>query len=439
MASLTVSSDNIGPTSDQINEWAQQKEWKKLLVDNDVYNKLNNESWDIIRKQIASQASMNAIRMAGFSVSDERFMEIMTEATTKYPAFPPHLKETIEKNKDWKFERKSTYDPLIDDALEDACIAWPPEYKRCYELYKKHESSFWVMEEVDMGKDLVHWLTLDSDEQYFLLSVFSFFVSSDTIVNENLARRFLVDVKRWEPRMFYGFQMAMEGIHTETYTLLLREFVKDDSTLKRMMSSIKDKHNPAVRLKTKWATQWIESMVSFHERLVAFAVVEAIFFSTSFCSIGWVKKRGLLPGTTYANDKISADESLHCVHAYTLLYYLKDKLPEWRIQEIVASAVEIETVYCCQILPVSLIGMNCDMMVQYVHYVSDVVLQWMGAKPLYNVKNPFNWMELWSLNGITSFFEKRNPDYQLPNVAKSMKDQNNNTSMVKKLTFNKAF
>jgi ribonucleotide reductase beta subunit family protein with ferritin-like domain len=438
MDKLNVSVDVPKYTQEQINTWVKEGQFRNLLEDEESYQKLNEESWDIINKQIVSQASRNAIRMGEFTMTDEQFVKIVQIATSKYPSFPEHLKEAIDKNKDWKFERKSKYDPLIDDDIEDACIAWPVEYKRCHTLYKKHQASFWTMEEVDLGKDIVHWITLDSDEQYYMLSVFSFFVSSDTIVNENLARRFMVDIKRWEPRLFYGFQMAMEGIHTETYTLLLREFVKDDATLKRMMSSIKDKKNPAVRLKTKWAMQWIESQVSYHERLVAFAVVEAIFFSSSFCSIGWMKKRGLLPGTTYANDKISADENLHCVHAYTILFYLRDKLPEWKLQEIVASAVEIETIYCCQILPVSLIGMNCDLMVQYVQYVSDVVLQWMGAKPLYNVKNPFNWMELWSLNGITSFFEKRNPDYQLPNVGKSLKEQTKDTSM-RKLEFNKPF
>jgi len=296
---------------------------------------------------------------------------------------------------------------------KDRFVLFPLKYMDIWEQYKTHQHAFWTAEEIDLAQDITDWNDkLNDDERHFIKMVLAFFAASDGIVNENLAENFLKEVQYPEARSFYGFQIAMENIHSETYSLLIDTYIKDPAERDRLFHAIDNFES--IKKKADWALRWI-TQASFPERLIAFAAVEGIFFSGSFCSIYWLKKRGLMPGLAFSNDLISRDEGLHCQFA-CLLYnnYIKDKLPEERIKEIICSAVDIERVFITESLPVSLIGMNNKLMTQYIEFVADFWLNELGCSKVYNVSNPFDFMDMLSLRGKTNFFEKRLGEYTKP-------------------------
>jgi len=281
-------------------------------------------------------------------------------------------------------------------------------------MYKKQLDCFWRTEEVDLSKDMDHWNQLSADEQRFVSMILAFFASSDGIVLENLALRFMTDVQTSEARAFYGFQIAMENIHSEMYSLLIDKYVDYDKrdTMFRAIETF-----PCIQKKAEWAIQWIQSSSSYPIRLVAFACVEGIFFSGAFCSIYWLKKRGVMPGLTFSNELISRDESMHTDFA-VLMYKRQEPLPEEVIHKIVGDAVAIEKDFILESLPCRLIGMNSDMMSSYIEFVSDRLCLQLGVSKLFNTPNPFSWMESISLEGKTNFFEKRVSEYALATKTK---------------------
>ncbi|CAN1280632.1 Ribonucleoside-diphosphate reductase small chain A [Linum perenne] len=280
-------------------------------------------------------------------------------------------------------------------------------------------------EEVDLSQDMRDWKTLSSSEKYFVSHILAFFAASDGIVLENLAARFLNDVQVPEARAFYGFQIAMENVHSEMYSLLLETYIKDPSEKHRLFNAIEN--IPCVARKAKWALDWINSSsTTFAERLVAFSCVEGIFFSGSFCAIFWLKKRGLMPGLTFSNELISRDEGLHCDFACLLYTLLKKQLHWQKVHLIIDAAVEIETEFVCDALPCALIGMNAELMSQYIKFVADRLLVALGCEKKYKVENPFDWMEFISLQGKTNFFEKRVGEYQKASVMSSLQDGGKN-------------
>ena len=297
---------------------------------------------------------------------------------------------------------------------KDRFVILPINYPAIWDMYKKHEASFWTAEEIDLSGDLKDWVNLNDGERHFITHVLAFFAASDGIVNENLAINFMSEVQLPEARSFYGFQIAMENIHSETYALLIDTYVKDPVEKDRLFHAIETVD--CVKKKAEWALKWIENG-SFAERLVAFAAVEGIFFSGSFCSIFWLKKRGLMPGLTFSNELISRDEGLHCEFACLLYSMLEGKLSKERVQEIIIDAVEIEKEFITDALPVKLIGMNAELMKQYIEFVADRWLVELGNAKYYNATNPFDFMELISLQGKTNFFEKRVGDYQKSGVT----------------------
>ncbi|WOL12844.1 hypothetical protein Cni_G21612 [Canna indica] len=309
------------------------------------------------------------------------------------------------------------FEPLLADNPDRFCM-FPITFPSIWEFYKKAVASFWTAEEVDLSQDLSHWRRLSLDEHHFISHVLAFFAASDGIVLENLAARFMRDVQLPEARAFYGFQIAIENIHSEMYSLLLDTYIKDPDEKSRLFHAIDTV--PAVARKAEWTLRWIESSGSFAERIVAFACVEGIFFSGSFCAIFWLKKRGLMPGLTFSNELISRDEGLHCDFACLLYTLLRNKLSEDRVREIVADAVDIEREFVCGALPVALVGMNGDLMSQYIEFVADRLLVALGYAKIYGVTNPFDWMELISLQGKTNFFEKRVGEYQKASVMSSL-------------------
>jgi ribonucleoside-diphosphate reductase subunit M2 len=322
-------------------------------------------------------------------------------------------------------------EPLLDEN-SDRFVLFPIKYNQIWEMYKKAEASFWTAEEVDLGGDIKHWEGLNDNERHFISHVLAFFAASDGIVNENLGVRFLKEVQVPEARAFYGFQIAIENIHSEMYSLLLETYIKDPAEKNKLFHAIDTV--PVVKKKAEWAMKWIESSDSFAERLVAFACVEGIFFSGSFCAIYWLKKRGLLPGLTFSNELISRDEGLHTDFACLMYSLLNNKLSTERIADIVTNAVELEKEFICDALPVDLIGMNARLMSQYIEFVADRLLVALGNEKVYNVSNPFDWMELISLQGKTNFFEKRVGEYQKAGVMNSMTETNNHV-----LSFNEDF
>jgi ribonucleoside-diphosphate reductase beta chain len=296
---------------------------------------------------------------------------------------------------------------------KDRFVMFPLKYHDIWEMYKTAEHSFWTAEEIDLAQDISDWENkLNDDERHFIKMVLAFFAASDGIVNENLAENFLKEVQYPEARSFYGFQIAIENIHSETYSLLIDTYIKDPAERDRLFHAIDNFES--IKKKADWAIRWI-TQASFAERLIAFAAVEGIFFSGSFCSIFWLKKRGLMPGLAFSNELISRDEGLHCRFA-TLLYrnYIKEKLDPERVKEIICSAVDIERVFITESLPVSLIGMNNKLMIQYIEYVADFWLNELGCDKVYNVTNPFDFMDMLSLQGKTNFFEKRLGEYSKP-------------------------
>ena len=293
-------------------------------------------------------------------------------------------------------------------------VLFPIQNDEVWQMYKKAEASFWTAEEIDLSQDLKDWENLNDGERHFISHVLAFFAASDGIVNENLAVNFMNEVQIPEARCFYGFQIMMENIHSETYSLLIDTYVKKQSEKDHLFNALETV--PAVGKKGAWALKWIDSE-KFAERLIAFAAVEGIFFSGSFCSIFWMKKRGLMPGLTFSNELISRDEGLHCDFACLLYRMLNNKLPEERVQEIIRDAVSIEQEFVTDALPVDLIGMNAKLMSQYIEFVADRLLGELGCKKVYNSTNPFDFMEMISLQGKTNFFEKRVGEYQKAGVG----------------------
>ena len=294
-------------------------------------------------------------------------------------------------------------------------VLFPIQHDDIWSFYKRSEASFWTAEEIDLSPDLIDWENkLNDDEKHFIKHVLAFFAASDGIVNENLAENFLAEVQYTEAKFFYGFQIAMENVHSETYSLLIDTYIKDSAEKKHLFNAIDTLD--CVKKKADWALRWIDKG-SYAERLIAFAAVEGIFFSGSFCSIFWLKKRGLMPGLTFSNELISRDEGLHCDFA-CLLYtkHLKNMLPKEQVTEIIKDAVEIEKEFVTDALPVRLIGMNSDLMTQYIEFVADRLLVELGNEKIYNATNPFGFMEMISIQGKTNFFEKRVGEYQKAGV-----------------------
>ena len=304
-------------------------------------------------------------------------------------------------------------EPLLDPN-EDRFVLFPIRHKDVWDMYKKAEASFWTAEELDLAEDVKHWDTLTDNERHFISHVLAFFAASDGIVNENLASRFMTEVQLPEARAFYGFQIAIESIHNESYSLLLDALIKDPSERERLFNA--HKTVPVIRKKAAWAQRWIESSRTFAERLVAFACVEGIFFSGSFCAIYWIKTKGKMPGLTFSNELISRDEGLHTDFACLLYKKLVNKLDPAVVRGIVREAVELEKEFVCDALPVGLIGMNADLMSQYIEFVADHLLVELGLDKAYDVPCPFDFMTQISLIPKNNFFEVRVGQYQKAGV-----------------------
>jgi len=305
-------------------------------------------------------------------------------------------------------------EPLLKEN-KDRFVLFPIKHDDIWNFYKKAEASFWTAEEIDLHQDITDWDNkLNDDERYFIKHVLAFFAASDGIVNENLAENFINEVQYTEAKFFYGFQIMMENIHSETYSLLIDSYIKDPKEANELFHAIET--FDAIKKKADWALKWIESP-SFGERLIAFAAVEGIFFSGSFCSIFWLKKRGLMPGLTFSNELISRDEGLHCDFAVHLHNeHLITQVPKKRIKEIIIDALDIEREFILESLPARLIGMNSDLMAQYLEFVTDRLLMELNCEKVYNSTNPFDFMEMISLQGKTNFFEKRVGEYQKAGV-----------------------
>lgn len=305
-------------------------------------------------------------------------------------------------------------EPILQEN-KNRFVIFPIKHHDIWEWYKKMEASFWTAEEIDLSQDLNDWNNkLTTDEKYFIKHILAFFAASDGIVNENLAENFVNEVQYAEAKFFYGFQIMMENIHSETYSLLIDTYVKDDAEKDELFNALEI--FPAIKKKADWALKWIESD-SFAERLIAFAAVEGIFFSGAFCSIYWLKKRGLMPGLTFSNELISRDEGVHCdfaVHLHN--HHLVNKVSKERIRTIIVDALTIEREFITESLPVSLIGMNAGLMTQYLEFVADRLLVELGCDREYNTSNPFDFMDMISLQGKTNFFEKKVAEYQKSGV-----------------------
>ncbi|MEY4289616.1 MAG: hypothetical protein RLZZ30_1704 [Bacteroidota bacterium] len=315
----------------------------------------------------------------------------------------------------------SLREPILEEN-KSRFVLFPIQHDDIWSFYKKAEASFWTAEEIDLSPDQIDWENkLNDDERHFIKHVLAFFAASDGIVNENLAENFLSEVQYTEAKFFYGNQVAMENIHSETYSLLIDTYIKDSAEKNHLFNAIETLD--CVKRKADWALRWIDKG-SFAERLVAFAAVEGIFFSGSFCSIFWLKKRGLMPGLSFSNELISRDEGLHCDFA-CLLYnnHLVNKLSKDQVREIIMDAVEIEKEFVTDAIPVKLIGMNSDLMQQYIEFVADRLLVELGNERVYNTSNPFDFMEMISIQGKTNFFEKRVGEYQKAGVLAGKENQ----------------
>ena len=319
----------------------------------------------------------------------------------------------------------TTSTELLLNPSSDRFVLFPIKHNNVWDMYKKAMASFWTAEEIDLYSDLDDWNNLNDQERHFISHILAFFSASDGIVNENLCLRFYNDVQIPEARAFYGFQIAMENIHAETYGLLIDTYIKDAKQKDHLLNAIKT--IPCITKKADWAMKWINGNESFAERLVAFAAIEGIFFSGSFCSIFWLKKRGLMPGLTFSNELISRDEGLHTDFA-CLLYkdYIQNKPAESRIVELITEAVAFECEFITEALPVSLIGMNSANMIEYIKFCADRLMRQLGYSNIYNAKNPFDWMELISMQGKTNFFERKVSEYQKAGVVNSTKEGNGN-------------
>ncbi|MDF1698508.1 MAG: ribonucleotide-diphosphate reductase subunit beta [Saprospiraceae bacterium] len=306
-------------------------------------------------------------------------------------------------------------EPLLDEN-PGRFVVFPIQHDDIWQFYKKTEASFWTAEEIDLHQDITDWESkLNDDERHFIKHVLAFFAASDGIVNENLAENMVNQVQYTEAKFFYGFQIMMENIHSETYSLLIDTYIKDSKEKDYLFNAVETLD--CVKKKADWALRWIDEG-TFTENLIAFAAVEGIFFSGSFCSIFWLKKRGLMPGLTFSNELISRDEGMHCDFA-CLLYnnHIQNKLPKETIHKIITDAVEIEKEFVSDAIPVKLIGMNAELMCQYIEFCADRLLLTLGNEKVYNSENPFPWMDMISLQGKTNFFEKRVGDYQKAGVT----------------------
>jgi ribonucleoside-diphosphate reductase beta chain len=315
--------------------------------------------------------------------------------------------------------------PLLHEPLlaenPDRFVLFPIKYDRIWNEYKKSVACFWTTEEIDLSQDLVDWEKLSHDEKHFVKHVLAFFAASDGIVNENLVLNFMREVTVPEARCFYGFQVAIENIHAETYSLLIDTLIKDPKEKDFLFNALKNLD--CVSKKGNWAMRWIENAPTFAHRLIAFAAVEGIFFSGSFCSIFWLKKRGLMPGLSFSNELISRDEGMHCDFACLLYSMLENKLDPSEVTAIITEAVVFEKEFVTDALPVSLIGMNATLMTEYIECVADRLLSQLGCDKVYGTPNPFPWMDMISIQGKTNFFEKRVSDYQKAGVMTSREEQ----------------
>jgi len=312
-----------------------------------------------------------------------------------------------------EFRELEKSDPMLRENAS-RWVMFPIQHADMWEAYKKHEASFWTAEEIDLSADINDWDTLSRNEKHFITHILAFFAASDGIVLENLASRFSSEIQVPEARAFYGFQMAMENIHSETYSLLIEQYIRDPVEKDRVFNAIQTM--PAVQEKAQWAVQWMNNDNSFAERLIAFAAVEGVLFSGSFCAIYWLKKRGLMPGLTFSNELISRDEGLHAEFACLLYGMLENKLPEDVVHDIIRGAVAVERKFICEALSCDLIGMNSELMTRYIEFVADRLLTALGHSKLFGATNLFDWMELISLQGKTNFFEKRVGEYQKAGV-----------------------
>merc|ERR1712045_717372 len=346
-----------------------------------------------------NQTKMTLTSIENLSISANKENNTVTNKSKELHDYEPEKKDELE-------------EPLLKENPRRFVIL-PIQYNAIWKMYKKAEASFWTAEEVDLSKDINDWNNLKEEERYFVKHVLAFFAASDGIVNENLVEKFMQEVQVPEARCFYGFQIAIENIHSEMYSLLIDTYIKDPAEKEKLFDAIETV--PAVMKKASWALNWINN-ASYAERIIAFASVEGIFFSGSFAAIFWLKKRGLMPGLTFSNELISRDEGLHTDFACLMFHHLKNKPSESRIVEIVSEAVEIEIEFLTDALPVRLIGMNCDLMSTYIKFVADRLLHELSCKKIYNVDNPFDFMENISLDGKTNFFERRVGDYQKAGV-----------------------
>jgi len=321
---------------------------------------------------------------------------------------------------------------------KDRFVLFPINYDEIWRFYKVAQACFWTAEELDLSPDLVDWNNkLNDNERFFISRVLAFFAASDGIVNENLAGRFMSEVQVPEARCFYGFQIAIENIHAETYSLLIDTYIKDPVEKSTLFHAID--HIPCIKKKADWALRWINDSDSFGERLVAFAAVEGIFFSGSFCSIFWLKKRGLMPGLSTSNEFISRDEGLHCDFACLLFNMLQEKPSQETVKKIILDAVDCEKEFVTEALPVGLIGMNAVLMTQYIEFVADRLLVALKCPKHFHAENPFDWMVLISLQGKTNFFERRVSEYAKAGVANSANKSSGSNTERRKLELNLDF
>ena len=321
------------------------------------------------------------------------------------------LYENVFNSVNGESNREIEAEPLLQES-EDRFVMFPIQDESIWSMYKKQVECFWRAEEVDLSKDLASWQTLTNDERNFIKVIIAFFAASDGIVNENLAARFMGEVQLSEARAFYGFQIAMENIHSEMYSLLIDTYIKDAQEKTRLFQAIQ--YYPCIKKKADWTRQWIHSKeASFAKRLLAFACVEGIFFSGAFCAIFWLKKRGLMPGLTFSNELISRDEALHTEFAILLYKKLQNSLSPALVKEMIMQAVKIEQEFICEALPCRLIGMNASQMSKYIEFVADRLALQLGCPAIYDASNPFDFMEMISIEGKTNFFEKRVGEYAL--------------------------
>ena len=348
--------------------------------------------------------------------------QLKTNSKTKIDQDPVKLMESLSVKDGAASSRANDEDEPLLKPNPRRFVLFPIKYNDVWEFYKKAEASFWTAEEVDLSKDLKDWDRLNNDERHFISHVLAFFAASDGIVNENLLERFSNEVQIPEARCFYGFQIMIENIHSEMYSLLIDTYIQDPVQRDYLFSAMET--IPCIRRKAEWALRWIShDTATFGMRLVAFAAVEGIFFSGSFASIFWLKKRGLMPGLTFSNELISRDEGMHCDFACLLFSHLKNRPSVEVITNIITDAVAIEQEFLTDALPVKLIGMNADLMKQYIEFVADRLLTCLDCPKYYKVENPFDFMDLISLQGKTNFFERRNSEYQKPGVMGSTRNE----------------